>query len=59
MKGRFLLNVIVRQGPAILELLSREDETLLVRRNPTPPLSVKANMNKAEPLTLPCPESSP
>ena len=30
MKGRLLLNVVVAQGAAILELLASEDETLLV-----------------------------
>ena len=30
MKGRFLLDVIVRQGSAVFELLSSEDESLLV-----------------------------
>ena len=32
-KRRLLLNVVVGQGAAILELLPREDETLLVRRD--------------------------
>jgi hypothetical protein len=32
-EGRLLLDVVVRQGAAILELLSSEDETLLVRGN--------------------------
>merc|ERR1712178_12480 len=32
-KGRLLLNVVVREGSAIFELLSREDETLLLRRD--------------------------
>ena len=32
-QGRFLLDVVVAQGSAILELLAGEDETLLVRRN--------------------------
>ncbi len=29
-EGRFLLNIVVRQGAAVLELLAGEDETLLV-----------------------------
>jgi len=29
----FLLNIVVREGPAILKLLPREDETLLIRRD--------------------------
>jgi len=32
-KGRLLLNVVVREGATILELLASEDESLLVRRN--------------------------
>jgi hypothetical protein len=32
-KGRLLLNVIVREGPAVFKLLAGEDKTLLVRRN--------------------------
>ena len=31
MEGRLLLDVVVREGSAILELLSGEDESLLVR----------------------------
>ena len=33
MKDRFFLNVIVVQGPTILELLACEDKPLLIRRN--------------------------
>ena len=33
MEGRFLLDIVVRKGPAILKLLAGEDETLLVRGN--------------------------
>ena len=33
MEGRLLLDIVVREGPAVLELLSGEDETLLVRGN--------------------------
>jgi len=32
-EGRLLLDVVVRKGTAVLELLAGEDETLLVRRN--------------------------
>eukprot|EP00962_Isochrysis_galbana_P011696 scaffold3299_cov116-Isochrysis_galbana.AAC.1 len=32
-KGRLLLDVVVRQRAAVLELLAREDQTLLVRRD--------------------------
>jgi hypothetical protein len=30
-EGRLLLDVVVRKGAAVLELLAGEDETLLVR----------------------------
>ena len=33
MEGRLLLNVVVRKGAAVLELLTREDEALLVGRD--------------------------
>ena len=33
MEGRFLLDIVVRKGPAILKLLAGEDKTLLVRRD--------------------------
>lgn len=33
MKGRLLLNVVVRQGSTVLKLLSSEDQTLLIGRN--------------------------
>ena len=33
-KGRLLLDVVVRQGPSILQLLAGKDQPLLVRRNP-------------------------
>ena len=33
MKGRLLLDVVVREGPAILELFSSKDEPLLIRRD--------------------------
>ena len=33
MKSRLLLNVIIRKGAAILELLTSEDQVLLVRRD--------------------------
>jgi len=32
-EGRLLLDVVVREGTAVLELLSSEDEALLVRRD--------------------------
>ena len=34
MEGGFLLDVVVGQSPAVFELLAREDETLLVGRDP-------------------------
>ena len=33
MKGRLLLDVVVREGTSVLELLASEDQTLLVRRD--------------------------
>ena len=33
MQGRLLLDVVVRQSATVLELLSRKDETLLIRGN--------------------------
>ena len=33
MEGRFLLDVVVREGSSILKLLSSEDESLLIWRN--------------------------
>ena len=33
MEGRLLLDVVVREGAAVLELLAGENEALLVRRN--------------------------
>merc|ERR1711988_1857315 len=32
-KGRLLLDVVVRKGAAVLELLARKDQALLVRRD--------------------------
>ena len=32
-KGRFLLDVVVGQGPAVLKLLSSKDQPLLIRWN--------------------------
>ena len=34
MERRLLLDVVVRQRAAVLELLARKDQTLLVRRDP-------------------------
>merc|ERR1719491_2160005 len=33
MEGRFLLDVVIRKGSAVLELLSSEDQSLLLRRD--------------------------
>lgn len=33
MEGRFLLDVVVGEGTAVLQLLTSEDQTLLVRGN--------------------------
>jgi hypothetical protein len=32
-KSRLLLDIVIREGPAILKLLAGEDETLLIGRN--------------------------
>lgn len=34
MKGALFLNVVVRQGPAVFQLLSCKDQALLIRWNP-------------------------
>ena len=34
MKGRFLLNVVVSQSPAIFQLLTRKYQALLIRWDP-------------------------
>ena len=34
MEGRFFLNVVVSQSPAIFKLLARKYQALLIRRNP-------------------------
>ena len=34
MEGGLLLDVVVRESAAVLELLASEDQTLLVRRDP-------------------------
>jgi len=33
MKSRFLLNIVIGQSPSILQLLSSEDQSLLIWRN--------------------------
>ena len=33
MKGRLLLNIVIGEGTAVLELLTGEDQTLLIRGN--------------------------
>jgi streptomycin 6-kinase len=33
MKGRFLLNVVVGEGSAVLKLLASKDQALLIRRD--------------------------
>jgi hypothetical protein len=32
-KGRFFLDVVIRKSPSVFELLSSENETLLIRRD--------------------------
>ncbi len=44
MKSALLLDVIVRKGTTILELLSGEDETLLVWRNSLLVLDLRLNV---------------
>ena len=43
-KGRLLLNVVVAEGTAILELLASEDETLLVWRDPLLVLNLRLHI---------------
>lgn len=44
MESRFLLNVIVGQGAAILQLLASENQTLLVRRDTLLVLDLRLNV---------------
>ena len=44
MKSRLLLNVVIRKGAAIFELLAGEDETLLVRRDAFPALFLRLHV---------------
>ena len=32
-QGRLLLDIVIRQSPAVLQLLSGKDQALLIRRN--------------------------
>ena len=41
MKGALLLDVVVREGPAVLQLLAGEDQSLLVRRDSFLVLQIK------------------
>ena len=41
MEGALLLNVVVRESPAVLQLLAGEDQSLLVRRNAFLVLQIK------------------
>merc|ERR1719353_2556510 len=43
-KGRLLLDVVIRKRAAVLELLASEDETLLVRRDPLLVLDLGLNV---------------
>jgi hypothetical protein len=40
-QSRLLLDVIIRKGTAVLELLPRKDETLLVRWDTVPHVNVR------------------
>ena len=44
MKSRFFLNVIVREGAAVLELLASENQTLLIRRDALLILDLRFNI---------------
>lgn len=44
MKGGFLLNVVIRKGAAILELLAGEDQSLLIRGNSFLVLDLRLNI---------------
>ena len=57
-EGGLLLNVVVRKGAAILELLPSEDQALLVRRDAVGRETGGENTNVMG-LTPPCPESWP
>lgn len=59
MESRFLLNVIIREGSAILQLLSGEDKTLLVGRDAVMELRNMGNQRGDGVLTLPYPGSLP
>ena len=47
MKRALLLNIVVREGTAVLELLAREDQALLVRRNPRTAVLVEEYLTRA------------
>ena len=44
MKGALLLNVVVREGPAILQLLARKNEALLIGRDALLVLDLRLNI---------------
>jgi len=44
MEGRLLLNVVIRKGAAILELLAGENETLLIGGNALLVLDLRLNV---------------
>jgi hypothetical protein len=56
-ESRLLLDVIVREGTAILELLASKDESLLVGRDTVQAYQPCLFHYSPTPLTLPCPES--
>ena len=53
MEGRLLLDVVVREGAAILELLPREDEALLIGGDADQESSVERMMNEQRSSTHP------
>ena len=59
-EGRLLLDVVVREGAAILKLLAGEDQALLVGGNTGAPGQYQSSSSgNIIGLTLPCPESWP
>ena len=55
MEGRLLLDVVVREGAAILELLAREDQALLVGRDALLVLDLGLNvLDRVRRLDLEC-----
>jgi hypothetical protein len=58
-EGRLLLNIVVRQSAAVLELLASKDQALLVRRDTIIQVRTLCNIQTEYKRTPPCPESWP